>query len=156
MTNSPAETRRFGRRLGRLLRPGDVVLLEGQFGAGKTVLVQGIASGLGITGYVSSPSFTLVNEHRAAAAFGGFPLYHADLYRIRGAVEALDLGLEEFLSGRGVFIAEWPERVEGVWPEENLWIRLLVLGDRSRRLELRATGKRYTNLLDRLADRNRE
>lgn len=128
-------------------------MLEGKFGAGKTVLVQGIASGLEVEGYVSSPSFTLVNEYRAGPVFGNLPVYHADLYRIHSAEEALDLGLEEYLSGKGIFLAEWPERAEDVWPEENLWIKLEMIGEKSRRLEIRAKGERYTQILEKLKDK---
>jgi len=153
VSNSPAQTRKIGRALGRLLRPGDVVLLEGPFGAGKTVLVQGIASGLRAEGLVSSPSFTLVNEYRAGPALGNVPIYHADLYRIHSEQEALDLGLEEYLSGRGIFLAEWPERARGVWPEENLWIRLEIAGEKERKLKIQAIGQRYVEMLRKLSDR---
>lgn len=147
VSNGPAETRSIGRKLGRLLKPGDVLLLEGSFGAGKTVMVQGIAKGLGVQEQVISPSFTLVNEYRAGKSHGSVPVYHADLYRISTVEEALDLGLEEYLGGRGIFIAEWPEKVADVWPEERLWIKLRVEDVNKRTIRIDARGERYIRLL---------
>lgn len=104
-TTSPEQTRCLGEALGRAARPGDVFLLDGPFGAGKTVLVQGFATGLEVEGYVSSPSFVMINEHR-----GRLTLFHVDLYRIEGKLdpETLD-ALEEYLRGDGVCTVEWPD-----------------------------------------------
>ena len=107
---SPDETRRLGAALGAAARPGDVFLLDGAFGVGKTALVQGLARGLGVEGYVSSPSFIMLNEHR-----GRLRLYHVDLYRLEGRLdpETLD-ALDEAFDADGVAAVEWPE---GLPPE---------------------------------------
>jgi tRNA threonylcarbamoyladenosine biosynthesis protein TsaE len=149
-SRGPAETRHIGRALGRLLQAGDVLLLEGRFGAGKTVLTQGIALGLDVEGIVNSPSFTLVNEYRAGKQHGDAPIYHADLYRIQSVDEALDLGLDEYLAGRGIFIAEWPENVAEAWPEERLWIMLTVGAGSQRTIRLDARGRRYVEIVEQL------
>lgn len=146
-SHGPTETRRIGRKLGKLLRSGDVLLLEGSFGAGKTVLAQGIARGLGVEERVISPSFTLVNEYMAGKSHGSIPVYHADLYRIANVDEALALGLEEYLAAQGIFIAEWPENIAEVWPEERLWIRLRTDDGEQRVIRFEARGVRYVRLL---------
>ncbi|MBI5411766.1 tRNA (adenosine(37)-N6)-threonylcarbamoyltransferase complex ATPase subunit type 1 TsaE [Candidatus Peregrinibacteria bacterium] len=107
-THSGEETLQLGERLGKLLKPGDVVLLFGELGAGKTKLTQGIAQGLGLQRgeYVRSPSFTLVNEYR-----GHCPIYHIDLYRIESYAEIENLGLEETFFGDGVTLVEWAEKL---------------------------------------------
>jgi tRNA threonylcarbamoyladenosine biosynthesis protein TsaE len=151
VSGSVAQTRRLGRRLGELLRPGDVVLLEGEFGAGKTVLSQGLGRGLGVSDYITSPSFTLINEYTAAAARGGFRVYHIDLYRLDSAAEALDLGLLDYLGGEGVCLVEWAERVRPLLPPAYLLIRLVVAGATRRRLRLEAYGERHGEILARFA-----
>jgi tRNA threonylcarbamoyladenosine biosynthesis protein TsaE len=103
-SESPEQTRRLGAALGRAARAGDVLLLDGPFGAGKTVLVQGLAHGLDVPTPVGSPSFIMVNEHR-----GRLPLYHVDLYRLETGLdpEMLDT-LEELVDSGGVCAIEWP------------------------------------------------
>lgn len=107
-THSPNDTLTLGEKIGQHLETGDVVFLFGDLGAGKTTLTQGIARGLGVPKeeYVRSPSFTLVNEYR-----GKVPVFHIDLYRIDSSLELEDLGLEEILSGQGVCIVEWAEKL---------------------------------------------
>jgi tRNA threonylcarbamoyladenosine biosynthesis protein TsaE len=126
VSQSSAETVAIGRRLGRCLRRGDVVVLSGVLGAGKTTLAQGIAEGVGVADYVTSPTFTLVNEYRPAPSARHPPLYHIDLYRTAGTAEALDLGLDEYLAGpsQGVAVIEWAERAPEALPEEHLLVRL--------------------------------
>ena len=103
-SESPEQTRRLGAALGRAARPGDVLLLDGPFGAGKTVLVQGLARGLDVPTPVGSPSFIMVNEHR-----GRLPLYHVDLYRLEGGLDPEMLEtLEELTDSDGVCAIEWP------------------------------------------------
>ena len=111
-THNHKETLEFGERLGRCLLSGDIVLLFGDLGAGKTTLAQGICRGLGITEeYIRSPTFTLVNEY-----WGTFPIYHIDLYRLDSFSEIEALGLEECLFSNGVSIIEWAEKLS---PESN-------------------------------------
>ena len=109
-STSPDETRRLGAALGAVAAQGDVLLLEGAFGVGKTALVQGLAAGLGVAGYVSSPSFIMINEHR-----GRLRLYHVDLYRLEGRLDPETLeALEEAFDAGGVAAVEWPD---GLPPE---------------------------------------
>ena len=118
-TASPEETQAVGRLLGEQARPGDVFLLCGPLGAGKTCLTQGIAWGLEVKEYARSPTFVLMTRYR-----GRLTLYHFDLYRINDPLEAWDLGLDEQLFGDGACVVEWAERAEEVFPKECLWIDL--------------------------------
>jgi len=145
-SGGPGETRRLGARLGRLLRPGDTVLLSGDLGAGKTVFVQGIARGMGFEGSVSSKSFVLMGEYPGRNC----KLYHADLYRLETPEQAEELALDEYC-GDGVLVAEWPERAPHVFPLERLHVRFEVTGERGRRLSVEAEGERPAWLLERLA-----
>lgn len=140
-SRSPAETRRLGARLGRLLRPGDVVLLQGELGAGKTVFVQGMARGLGYTGSVSSKSFVLLGEYP-----GRLTLYHADLYRLEDPEQAEELALAE-ISADGALVVEWPERAPGVFPADHLKVRFQATSERERLLTLEASGPRSRELV---------
>jgi tRNA threonylcarbamoyladenosine biosynthesis protein TsaE len=118
-TNTPEETQQVGRIIGQQAWPGDIYLLTGPLGAGKTCLTQGIAWGLGVIGYARSPTFVLMTRYQ-----GRFTLHHLDLYRIKDPLEAWDLGLDEQLSGDGVCVVEWADRAEEVFPEDALWIAL--------------------------------
>lgn len=119
------QTRLLGAALGALLRRGDVVLLQGNLGAGKTALTQGIGEGMGVHGVINSPTFTILKEYS-----GPMPLYHFDLYRIEDPDEVYALGFEDYLSGDGVCVVEWAERGEGAdasdapWPASYLRIVL--------------------------------
>ena len=118
-TATPEETHAVGRRLGEQARPGDVFLLTGPLGAGKTCLTQGIAWGLGVSEYARSPTFVIMTRYR-----GRLTLYHFDLYRINDPLEAWDLGLDEQLFGDGACVVEWADRAEEVFPPDCLWIDL--------------------------------
>ena len=144
-TSSAQETQELGRRLGALLRPGDVVLLEGELGSGKTCLTQGIARGLGITEQVISPTFILIAEYRGHAH-----LYHADLYRLEDPDEVANLELANSTED-GVLIVEWPERDAGSLPSEHLHIQLEHRGPSARALTLLPRGRRATAILEELA-----
>lgn len=137
---SANETRLLGRCLGRLLRPGDVVLLWGPFGAGKTTLTKGIGRAMGVREQITSPSFTLVNEYRGAK---GTLLCHVDLYRLGDQREVYGLGLEEYLSGAAICVIEWPEAAEGTLPPERLDIKMSFLGENGRLLHLAGVGPRH-------------
>ena len=145
-THSPAETEALGMALGQALQPGDVVALSGDLGAGKTCLARGAARGLGVTEPVTSPTFILIAEYRAAA---GFPIYHADTYRLEAApaAAAQAIGLDELLAGDGVALVEWAERVAALLPADHLQVALTILDDTARQIELRATGVRAAGLL---------
>lgn len=147
VSHSPDETRRVGALLGALLAPGDVLLLEGRLGAGKTVFAQGVAIGLGVADPVTSPTFTLIHEHA-----GRVPMYHVDLYRLAGDTEAALIGLQEYLGGNGVAVVEWPERAAGLMPPEHLRIVLLPgEEDDTRLIRLTAAGNRPQELQGALA-----
>jgi tRNA threonylcarbamoyladenosine biosynthesis protein TsaE len=146
ISHSPAQTRRFGARLGILLQPGDLVCMEGELGTGKTCLAQGIGQGMGVVEPITSPTFTLVAEHRPPPPTP--ILFHIDLYRLNDAVdEALALGLADYLLGDGVCVIEWAERIETVLPAERLWISLRHLDESKRSMLVKATGARYDDLL---------
>ncbi len=136
-TRSAAETRRAGERLGRVLDAGDVVLLDGELGAGKTLFVQGLARGLGVARdrRVASPTFTLINEHPARV-----PLYHMDLYRIADPEELIEIGAREYFEGAGVSVVEWAERLGHLKPKSFLEIKIEITGENERRLHARAEG----------------
>lgn len=128
----------FGRKIGELLRAGDVVALRGELGAGKTLLTRGIARGLGISPEirVTSPTFTIINEYS-----GGLLLHHIDLYRISGPDELETLPWQESLSGNAVAVIEWPERLDRLLPAKRWEIELAITGDDERRISLRALGR---------------
>lgn len=146
-SESAAHTHRLGTRLGALLLPGDVVLLEGTLGAGKTALTQGIGAGLGISGTINSPTFTLLKEYA-----GRLPLYHFDLYRIEDPEELFTLGFEDYFGGEGACVVEWADRgiaADGatLWPASWLRITITADGAAKRTLTCTAAGTRGEALL---------
>jgi len=145
ISESPEETQRFGEDLGRLAQPGDLFLLVGSLGTGKTCLTQGIAWGLGIKGYATSPSFVVINQYR-----GRLPLYHIDLYRLDRIEEVIELGLDDYLYGEGVSVVEWAEKAIAVLPKEHLLIEMSFISDTSRNLDLKPSGHRYVAILSKL------
>jgi tRNA threonylcarbamoyladenosine biosynthesis protein TsaE len=150
-SRSPEQTRRVGRRLGKVLETGDVVCLQGDLGAGKTTFVQGIAQGWGSVDSVSSPTFILVNVYRRAdQSRGGVAqplLFHMDAYRLDSAPEAEELDLDSMLA-QGALLIEWPERMNGLIPKEHLWVNLEHIDDEEREMKFKANGKRYDELLE--------
>ncbi len=138
----PQDTLRLGARLGELAQAGDVYLLTGNLGAGKTCLTQGIARGLGIEDYALSPSFVIVR-----ALYGRLPLYHMDLYRLDDIAEIDDLGLDEYIYGNGVCVIEWAEKGLALLPPEHLLVQIDYLEDSGRRFKLTAIGRRYRELI---------
>ncbi|RME90553.1 MAG: tRNA (adenosine(37)-N6)-threonylcarbamoyltransferase complex ATPase subunit type 1 TsaE [Anaerolineae bacterium] len=143
-SRSPEQTRRVGMRLGSLLAVGDVVCLEGELGAGKTTLVQGLAQGWGSSDLVSSPTFILVNVYRRP---DGARLFHLDAYRLASPTEAEELDLDAMLD-EGPLVIEWAERVRSILPSERLWLRLDYVDEEQRQMQFTAHGKRYEKLLD--------
>lgn len=139
-SRSAEETRELGERLASVLRPGDVVVLTGDLGAGKTVLAKGIAAGLGVTEPVVSPTFTIVREYD-----GDVPFQHLDVYRLDHLQEVIDLGLDELLDGHAVTVVEWGEAVSALLPSDRLEVALMVLppeeaDDDTRVVELHGVG----------------
>ena len=149
ISHSAEQTRRVGMRLGRHARAGDLFLLSGPFGAGKTLLTQGLAAGLGVTERVTSPSFTLVNEYAGHTAEGRrVRLYHVDLYRLETEAEVASVGLEDMLADpAGIGAIEWPDRLGDLEGLEHLLIVLSPVSDTKRRLTLTAIGARHAALL---------
>ena len=143
-SRSPEQTRRLGMRLGALLQPGDLVCLQGNLGAGKTTLVQGVAQGWGALDAVSSPTFVLVNAYRRPDSG---QLFHFDAYRIDSPAEAEELDIDALLA-QGPLVVEWPERVEPVLPAERLWAWLEYESEEHRAMRFAACGKHYEALLD--------
>lgn len=115
-----SDTKKFGIELAHKLRPGDVVALIGDLGTGKTTLTKAIAEGLGITGVITSPTFTIVQEYTE----GRLPLYHFDVYRIHDPEEMYELGYEEYFFGEGVCVVEWADLIEELIPGHSIRIRI--------------------------------
>ena len=118
-SNGAESTQELGRTIGEQVSAGDVILLTGELGAGKTCLTQGIALGLGVEGYVRSPTFVLMTRHH-----GRLTLHHVDLYRMCSAAEAWARGLDEQLFSDGICVIEWADRATELFPEDCLWIDL--------------------------------
>lgn len=149
VSHSPQATQALGSKLGGLVRPGDVILLIGELGAGKTCFVQGLARGLGIEDNVSSPSFVLLREYK-----GRLPLYHIDLYRLEKLPEIADLGFDDYFYGEGVSVIEWANRALELLPVEHLLLEFIIVSPRQRRLVLTPKGNRYKELISQLKDMN--
>ena len=142
--NNLEETEKFGLFLGENLRPGDVVCLNGDLGAGKTTLTKSIAKGLGIDDYVTSPTFTIVNEY-----YGKIDLYHIDTYRLDDMVDVDYLGFDEYFYSDGVTIVEWAEKIRDALPEEYMEINIKSHDDK-RDLEINYLGNRFDKLKEKL------
>jgi tRNA threonylcarbamoyladenosine biosynthesis protein TsaE len=147
-SSSSEATKKLGETIGQNASAGDVILLTGELGAGKTCLTQGIALGLGVEGYVRSPTFVLMTRHH-----GRLALHHVDLYRMGSPAEAWDLGLDEQLFGEGVCVIEWADRASEIFPEDCLWIDLDYGSDpESRQITLEPgvtnDDSRFRSLLD--------
>ncbi len=138
-SNRPEDTMDFSKRLANLLRPGDVITLEGDLGAGKTTFTKGLALGLGIKRNVNSPTFTIIKEYQ-----GRLPLYHMDVYRVEDSFE--DLGFDEYFEGDGVSVVEWAHLIEDQLPTELLAIHIYLAENNSRRIIVSPKGERYEDL----------
>ncbi|HAS05036.1 MAG TPA: tRNA (adenosine(37)-N6)-threonylcarbamoyltransferase complex ATPase subunit type 1 TsaE [Dehalococcoidia bacterium] len=148
ISHNSDDTISLGRKIGELAMSGDVFLLSGILGAGKTCLTQGIAYGLGINEYTLSPSFVLVRE-----LYGRLTLYHMDLYRLENIQEIAELGLDDYLYGRGICAIEWANRGMPLFPEEHLSIEIVYKGDTERQIIFKAHGQRYIELLEKFENR---
>ncbi len=148
ISGSAEETQAFGERLGKLLRPADVVALRGELGSGKTTLIQGIARGLGYDpAGIKSPTFVIMREYP-----GEVPLIHIDGYRLEGAPSAAWLDLERMFSTQKVTVIEWAERFEGLLPEDHLEMQLSHVSANRRRLLLIGRGARAGELIAKLQE----
>jgi tRNA threonylcarbamoyladenosine biosynthesis protein TsaE len=142
-SHSPEQTRRFGMRLGALLKPGDLLCLQGELGSGKTTFVQGLAQGWGTADIVSSPTFVLVNLYRRPDLA---LLFHLDAYRLESISEAEELDLEAMLD-QGPLVIEWAERLAPILPPERLWAQMEYVAEENRKILFTSQGKRYDDLL---------
>ena len=153
-SNSADETREIGRIIGEQAQPGDVYLLTGPLGAGKTCLSQGIGRGLGVTEDLRSPTFVLMTQRQ-----GRLTLHHLDLYRMDDPLEVWDLGIDEQLFDQGVCLVEWADKAADLFPEESCWIDMdyvqdgnsIDVGD-GRTAVVSAASPRFSQIMDRLAD----
>ena len=145
VVESVEEMSALGESLGRVAAPGDVIGLAGDLGAGKTCFVQGLAAGLGYTGRVTSPTFTLIHIYEG----GRLTLYHADLYRLDDAHELEDIGLDDTYRQDGVAAVEWATKLPGALPADALLVSIDVVSETSRRVQARASGHDSAALLTR-------
>ena len=144
--NNSNETIALGERMAAYLRPGDVVVLNGDLGAGKTTFTKGIAKGLGIKEIIKSPTFTIIHEYQD----GRIPLYHMDAYRLENG-GAEDLGLDEYFDGDGVSVVEWAQFAEDELPDEFLAITFKRTDDESKRiLTFDPRGQHFQQMVDQL------
>lgn len=137
------DTVNTGFMLGKILRIGDVVCLTGDLGTGKTALTGGIAKAIGIDGYITSPTFTIINEYE-----GKIPLYHFDVYRIAESEEMFEIGFEEYISGNGIVVIEWAELIQEILPQEYIYINIkkdYKAGENLRIINIEFFGQRYSD-----------
>lgn len=122
----------LARRVGEESKPGDIICLKGELGAGKTYFVKGFVQAFGISpDTVSSPTFSIIQEYR-----GSLPIYHFDCYRLENSKEALEIGAEEYLYGDGVSIIEWPERIEAILPENVKYVQITSINNTTRKINI--------------------
>lgn len=136
VSHSVTQTQQLGASLATQLKPGDVLLMLGDMGVGKSEFTRGLARGLGVKGYVTSPTFTILQVHED----GCMPLYHFDWYRLSDVEELYELSMDEYLYGDGISVIEWPSRGEEAIPESYLQVELIPLGEDERAIELTPVG----------------
>lgn len=144
--NGLEETEEFGIKLGKLLKGGDIICLNGDLGAGKTTLTKSIGLGLGVTDYITSPTFALINEYS-----GRNSVYHFDVYRLENVEELYDLGFDEYFYSNGVSIIEWADKIERLLPKERIVLDIEKGIDLDeRRIKISGYGNRYMEILKEL------
>ena len=140
------DTKKFGEKLGSLLKPGDIICLMGDLGAGKTTLTKSIGIGLGVEDYITSPTFTLINEYK-----GRLNLYHFDVYRLEGISDLDDLGFEEYFYSGGVCIIEWGDKIENILPKDTINLSIEKGSELDERIiNLSGEGSRFKELIEEL------
>lgn len=132
LTKSSEETIELGRKIGKLLKPGDIIAMSGTLAAGKTTITKGIAESLGVKDNITSPTFCLISEYEGEK----MPLYHMDVYRLDDEDDFLNLGVEEMLYGNGVCIIEWSEKVKKVLPKKTIYMNITPNSDSSRSINI--------------------
>lgn len=142
------ETEKIGYMLGKLLTGGEIICMTGDLGAGKTTMTQSIAKGLDVEDYVTSPTFTIINEYS-----GRCPLYHFDVYRINDVDEMYDLGYEEYFYSNGVSIIEWANIIEEILPTERLNIEISKKdNNEGREIAINGRGNKYLNVIEKMEE----
>lgn len=146
ISKSAEYTNKLGEALGEILQQGDIVCLTGDLGAGKTAFTKGIGAGLDIQEFITSPTYTIINEYN-----GRIPLFHFDVYRLEGVEEMYELGYEEYFFGDGAVVIEWADIVKDIIPQERLWITILRGKEEdTREIIFDASGERYQNIIKEL------
>jgi tRNA threonylcarbamoyladenosine biosynthesis protein TsaE len=144
--NGLEETKGFGIKLGKLLNSGDILCLNGDLGAGKTTLTKSIGIGLGVTDYITSPTFALINEYE-----GRVPVYHFDVYRLENVEDLYDLGFDDYFYGKGISIIEWADKIEKLLPEERIVLDIEKGEDEnSRVINITGYGNSYSRVIKEL------
>ena len=145
ISNSAAQTIEIARLIGEKLKDGDLLALSGELGSGKTCFTKGLAQGLGVGAeyQITSPTFTLINEYPARCK-----LYHFDVYRLNSYSELEDLGYEEYLSGDGVVVIEWAEKIDKLIPRDSIFINFEYVDENSRKMIIRGVKSRLSELID--------
>jgi tRNA threonylcarbamoyladenosine biosynthesis protein TsaE len=131
------KTEEYGRKVGQVLRAGDVVAFYGGLGAGKTTFIRGMASGMGLKERVYSPTFTIVNEY-----LGKLPMFHFDMYRLSGEDELFEIGWEDYIERGGVCAVEWSENVDSIFQNDTIKIIIEKINDNERRIEIKGLEER--------------
>ncbi len=153
-SHSAEDTRELGRKIGAVLKGNDLICLIGDLGTGKTALTGGMAEGLGIKGYITSPTFTIVNEYNAY-----IPLYHFDVYRLSDPDEMFEIGFEEYLYGNGVVVIEWADMIKDILPRDYIRIEIkkdIENGVDERIITIEFSGEKYEGYESQLTINNEE
>jgi len=145
ISNSAEDTYDLGCEIGKWLERGQLILLSGDLGTGKTIITQGICAGIGVEEDVTSPTFNLINEYE-----GELSVYHMDLYRLENEEELGDLGFEDYLEDKGIIIIEWPDIVYNIIPADFLYVKIRRISTEKREITLKAEGERSLRLIERV------
>jgi tRNA threonylcarbamoyladenosine biosynthesis protein TsaE len=143
ITKSPEETKKLGKEVSKLVKPGDLLAFYGELGAGKTCFIQGISEGLKVKDYVTSPSFTIINEYQ-----GKIPIYHFDVFRVSNIEEIIELGYEEYFYGEGLTVIECAEKIENLLPKDHLKIEIKFKNSYERKISFIPQGNRFNIFLE--------
>ena len=145
ITNTVEETIELGKKIGRSLKPGDIVCIDGDLGSGKTHLTKGIALGLGIDEHITSPTFNIVNEYE-----GRIKLYHFDVYRVNDPDEIAAIGFDEYIFSDAASVIEWSDYIKELIPDEHIQINISNDSETRRSINIQFFGKRYDNIKEAL------
>lgn len=138
-TKSTEETIELGKKIGKLLKGGEIFAMQGTLAAGKTTITKGIAESLGITEPITSPTFCLISEYE-----GRLPLYHFDVYRLEGSEDFINLGSEDIIYGNGVSLIEWSEKIMDSLPKKTIILRLTPCGENGTERDITLENFPYT------------